>query len=144
MCGGSGSRVPHFEWGTGVCSWPLSGSTTTWKAGTTESTPGWIPEDLCHFTSSSKSSTRKPLPSPCKPGSWRKENLKGCTASRPPDLMESYSNCGSITTTVTLVRQSSSGSVPSYMDMLTCNAGSSIRWLHVDIWCCLFIYCMDT
>ena len=122
MCGGSGFRVLHLEWGTGVCSWPQSGPTTIWKVGTTGSTPGWIPEDLCHFTSSSKSCTRKPLPSPCRPGSWRKENWRGCTESRPPDWMESFSNCGNITTMGTLVPQSSSGSALSYMDLWTCDA----------------------
>ena len=122
MCGGSGSRVPHLERGTGVSSWPLSGLITTWKGNTTGSTPGGIPEDQCHSTSSSKSPTRKPLPPPCKPGSWRKVNLRGYIASRPPDLMASYSSWGSSTTTGTLVQQSSSGRVPSFMDLLTCDA----------------------
>ena len=38
-----------------------------------------------------------------------------------------HSNCGSSTTTGTLVQQSSSGSVPSFMDLLTC-------WHGVMIW----------
>ena len=46
--------------------------------------------------------------------------------------MASCSICGRITITVTLVRQSSSGSVPSCMDQVTCDAELccwSIQWL---------------
>ena len=46
--------------------------------------------------------------------------------------MASCSICGSSTITVTLVRQSSSGSVPSCMDQVTCDAELccwSIQWL---------------